>query len=685
MTATPAGNEPEESAYIVSMARMWRQEPLMKFPPANLLDRALSPYLLQHKTNPVHWREWGAAALAEAKAADKPILLSVGYAACHWCHVMAHESFEDVETAEMMNTLFINIKVDREERPDIDQIYMNALHATGQHGGWPLTMFLTPNGEPFWGGTYFPKHRQHGRPSFRDVLAAIAHAYRTEPATIRQNADAIGGALRNSLADRGNAGTEINREDLNSFWHAIGHALDPEFGGTGRSQKFPNAPLWDTLWRGSLRTRQSDLGTSCQRWLEAMCKGGIYDHVGGGLARYTVDREWKIPHFEKMLYDNAQFLRMLVQAHSRTKNPLFKAAMEQTIAFLQREMQSGEGGLISSYDADSEGEEGKFYVWNYAELEGLLGSDFPAFATTFDVHPQGNWEGVTILNRLGEPDSAGLRDFSSCLAILQKERAKRIPPGKDQKIVTEWNGLAVRALAECAFLLDRADWMNLASGIFWSIADRVLADGRLPQAFCEGKASGPCLLSGYAAMINAALTLHALTGATAFLDKARRWIDIADQWHGDGQGTHFYAASDAEGNLLRTYHDQDEATPASSSQMLEALARLSTLGSHPGDIDRARHYRDRLWDRIRNQPGGSASFLAAADTFFLMQKVEIPSADQSFTEVARNHMDPARDYVLKADMAEPRAIFCDVEGCRLPWPDPKEFGIRLREIESGLG
>src|SRR5215470_3059978 len=399
----------------------------------NRLARETSPYLLQHKHNPVDWWAWGTEALAEAKRANKPILLSVGYAACHWCHVMAHESFEDDATAQVMNDLFVNIKVDREERPDIDHIYMSALHHLGEHGGWPLTMFLTPAGEPVWGGTYFPNTARYGRPSFVDVLREVSRIFREEPANVEQNRKALMERLAQAAkpADR----VTLGARELDGAAAAIGRAFDPVNGGFRGAPKFPQCPMLEMLWRAFARTRDDRFAAVVELTLERMSDGGIYDHLGGAFSRYSVDERWLVPHFEKMLYDNAQLLELLALAHARTGKPLFATRARETVAWLAREMATPGGAFAASLDADSEGEEGKFYVWSLAEIEEVLGQEDAAlFARIYDVSAQGNFEGHNILNRL---KSLELRDkttearLAEMRAKLLKRRAERVRPGWD--------------------------------------------------------------------------------------------------------------------------------------------------------------------------------------------------------------------------------------------------------------
>ncbi len=343
----------------------------------NRLAQETSPYLLQHQHNPVDWWPWRPAALAEAKRTNRPILLSVGYAACHWCHVMAHESFEDDATATVMNELFVNIKVDREERPDIDQIYMSALHLLGEHGGWPLTMFLTPDGEPFWGGTYFPKTSRYGKPAFVDMLREVARVFREEPQSIEQNRSAL--MQRLSEVAVAKDGVTIGPAELNRVAQQLGGLIDPVHGGIRGAPKFPQCMLLEFLWRSGQRTGEQRYFAAVEITLERICQGGIYDHLGGGFSRYSVDERWLVPHFEKMLYDNALLLELLALAHGRSGNALFKTRAQETVAWLAREMTTAEGAFCASLDADSEGEEGKFYVWTEDEIARVLGADDAAF------------------------------------------------------------------------------------------------------------------------------------------------------------------------------------------------------------------------------------------------------------------------------------------------------------------
>ncbi len=444
----------------------------------NALAEETSPYLLQHKDNPVHWQAWSPTALAAARAADKPILLSIGYAACHWCHVMAHESFENRDVAALMNDLFVNIKVDREERPDLDTIYQYALALLGEQGGWPLTMFLMPTGEPFWGGTYFPPEARWGRPGFPDVLRAISNSYKTEREKVANNAAALKQGLARLSAPQGGAGLSIEATDR--IAGRLAREVDPVNGGIGDAPKFPQPGVFELLWRAFRRTRQEPLRHAVELTLTHISQGGIYDHVGGGYSRYAVDARWLVPHFEKMLYDNAQLVDLLTLAWQETGNGLYAMRVAETVDWISREMLTPEGGFSSSLDADSEHEEGKFYVWSEAEIDALLGERAPRFKAFYDVSAAGNWEGHTILNRLHHlelADPATEAELAACRAILFHAREERVHPGLDDKVLADWTGLMIAALANAATVFERPDWLDYAIDAFAFVAEQ-MSDAR---------------------------------------------------------------------------------------------------------------------------------------------------------------------------------------------------------------
>ncbi len=558
----------------------------------NRLARETSPYLLQHQTNPVDWWAWGPEALAEAKRNNKPILLSVGYAACHWCHVMAHESFEDDATAGVMNELFVNIKVDREERPDIDQIYMAALHHLGEQGGWPLTMFLTPDGEPIWGGTYFPNSSRYGRPAFVDVLREIARLFREEPQKIEDNRAALMERLAGAARKPGTA--TLGAAELDNAARQLGGLIDPVNGGTRGAPKFPQAALFELLWRAGLRTGEPRYFAAVDITLDHICEGGIYDHLGGGFSRYSVDERWLVPHFEKMLYDNAQLLELLAIAHVRSGKPLYRQRAQETVAWLAREMTTGEGAFSASLDADSEGEEGKFYVWSYAEVLNALGTeDGEFFARHYDVTPQGNFEGHNILNRLRPlPRSS---DDDARLAALRAKllavRATRVRPGLDDKVLADWNGLMIAALANASLMFAEPSWLEMAQRAFSFVARAMTRGDRLGHSWRQGQLKFPGLASDFAAMIRASLALYEATGQQGYLDQTLVWQRALDRDYSNVEtGAYYLTAADAEGLVIRPAATADEATPNHNAVAAQNLVRLALL---TGD-DTWRQKADRL-------------------------------------------------------------------------------------------
>jgi uncharacterized protein YyaL (SSP411 family) len=598
----------------------------------NRLQYETSPYLLQHKANPVHWWAWGPEALAEAKRTGKPILLSVGYAACHWCHVMAHESFEDSGTAEVMNELFVNIKVDREERPDIDAIYMGALHRLGEQGGWPLTMFLDSEAKPFWGGTYFPREARYGRPAFVTVLLRIAEAYRNQPEDVRKNTEALLAALKETP---GETSTNASRPRTKDVVAAIARAVDREHGGLSGAPKFPQWSVFWLLWRGAIRYDDPNARDAVTTTLRHICQGGIYDHLGGGFARYSVDEFWLIPHFEKMLYDNALLIDLLTEVWRETQDPLFKARIAETVAWLEREMIGEAGGFAASLDADSEGEEGKFYVWSAAEIEDVLGAEDAAFfSRVYGVTPDGNFEGQTILNRLGSlallsnEEEARLAELR---AKLLERRASRIRPGWDDKILADWNGLMIAALSRAAVVFERADWLALAERAFDCIVTKLAApDGRLFHAYRNGLAKAPATASDYANMTWAALRLFAATGSERYLEHARQWTGILDRHYWDrDRGGYFTAADDTADVVVRLKAASDDAAPNANAIQLSNLIALAALTGEVDYDERARRLLKAFAPAVALGPIGHCALLAAELDLDRLVQVAVSVTDGS--------------------------------------------------------
>ncbi len=625
----------------------------------NHLAQETSPYLLQHANNPVHWYPWGAQATAAAKARNVPILLSVGYAACHWCHVMAHESFEDEETAAVMNELFVNVKVDREERPDVDAIYMTALHSLGEQGGWPLTMFLTPEGAPFWGGTYFPRQAGFGRPSFKQVLREISRIYAEENEKVAANASAMKAHL--TAPTYAPETPDITQDLVIGLAERLTEdAFDPEWGGLKGAPKFPQYNLLWLLWRAGVLFDRPNARKTVRRALTAMCEGGIYDHLGGGFARYAVDERWLVPHFEKMLYDNALLVELLTDAWRDGQNPVFAARVGETVEWLLREMRTdgdtlvhGPGGtpqvqlqaFSSSYDADSEGEEGKFYVWDAGEIRHLLGEDdFKLFSAAYGVTAEGNWEGKLILNRLErlKGEHAETPETTERLAAMRdtlwRAREDRVKPALDDKILADWNGLAIAAVARAARVFRQPDWYAAARNAFRFVQTHMMGgDGRLHHSFRAGRASAPATSSDYANLIWAALRLHcegpavsssdAMTAETpdlaAPLDQALQWQAILDKHYWvEGRG-YALTADDTDDLFVRPQSARDDAVPNANAVAIANLSHLHLLTGDVAHLDRARALGEALRPDLARNLVAHAGVLAAACDLLVPQHVAV--------------------------------------------------------------
>jgi uncharacterized protein YyaL (SSP411 family) len=671
----------------------------------NRLGDETSPYLLQHKDNPVHWQAWGPAALAEAKRENKPILLSVGYAACHWCHVMAHESFENEVTAALMNELYVNIKVDREERPDLDAIYQSALALLGQQGGWPLTMFLTPEARPFWGGTYFPPQERWGRPGFPQVLKGIADAYRNDPGKVGENVTALGNALA-KLADP-QSGSPASREILDRIAERLLQEVDLQHGGIGGAPKFPQVPVFELLWRAGKRSGERRYPDAVHLTLLRMGQGGIYDHLGGGFSRYATDAEWLVPHFEKMLYDNAALLELMAHAWQDTAAPLYEQRIRETVAWLLREMRAapspdGRQAFASALDADSEGVEGKFYVWSEAEIDAALGKDADLFKQHYDVTPGGNWEGHTILNRSANPsfaDAATESKLASCRAILLARRDKRIRPGWDDKVLADWNGLMIAALARAADIFGEQEWLQAAGEAFAFVRKQMTANGRLLHSWRAGKARHPASLDDYANMARAALILAEITGDKTYIADAETWVAVLERHYWDKEaGGYFFAADDTKDLILRNKSAVDHATPAGNATMVEVLARLFYLTGKTAYRDRADALMGAFSGEIQKNFFPLASFLNACELAQeALQIVIVGQRGEADTDALlitlRSHSLP--DLVLSVigpeeqlpdshpaagkgqENSRATAYICKGMVCSLPLTDPTSFDKAL--------
>jgi uncharacterized protein YyaL (SSP411 family) len=664
----------------------------------NRLAHETSPYLLQHKSNPVNWWPWGPAALQEAKLNNKPILLSVGYAACHWCHVMAHESFEDPATAEVMNQLFVNIKVDREERPDIDQIYMSALHLLGERGGWPLTMFLTPDGEPFWGGTYFPNTSRFGRPGFVDVLRNVARIFREEPQNVEHNRAALMARLSEAARPKGRVTIGLAESDRAAS--QILGMIDPVHGGLRGAPKFPQAMVLEFLWRAGQRTGDERYFAAVELTLENICQGGIYDHLGGGFSRYSVDERWLVPHFEKMLYDNALLLELLALAYQRSGRDLYRVRARETVEWLGREMTTPQGAFCASLDADSEGQEGKFYVWSWPEIVAVLGEGEAAFFSAhYDVTPEGNFEGHTILNRLNDlPHSAA--DEARLLPMRQKllaARSARIRPGLDDKILADWNALMIAALVQAGIAFQEPSWLQHAARAFMFIDGKMSHGDRLGHSWREGRLLFPGLASDHAAMIRAALCLHEATGEAGYLERALDWQAGLDRHYANPDvGGYFLTANDAEGLVVRPNSTADEATPNHNALAAQNLVRLAFFSGQ----DAWRAQADKLFDGLLPIANENlfmhVGLLNALDLRLRAAEIVVtgkgPRADE--LGAAALALPPLDRIVLRAPspealpdwhpaqeqiraLSEPAAFICVAEKCSLPVHRPEQISETL--------
>ncbi|MCB9959222.1 MAG: thioredoxin domain-containing protein [Rhodospirillaceae bacterium] len=630
---------------------------------ANRLAQETSPYLLQHADNPVDWMAWGPAALARAQAENKPILLSVGYAACHWCHVMAHECFENPDIAALMNARFVNIKVDREERPDIDTIYQTALAMMGQQGGWPLTMFLTPDGKPFWGGTYFPPVDAHGRPGFPTVLKAIADTYAGEPDRVAHNVNALAGGL--ATLSQNQTGGPFELKVLDDIALRFAREFDLTHGGIAGAPKFPQCPILALLWRAWRRRGENLTGPrDCVLvTLTRMCQGGIYDHLGGGFARYSTDAAWLVPHFEKMLYDNAQLLELLAHAWQDTRDPLYAARAAETVDWLIREMIAANGAFAATLDADSEGEEGKFYVWTEAEIDTALAdaglADHAAeLKRVYGVTAGGNWEGKTILTRglapgLEDPDTEAR--LAEARAALLARRARRVRPGWDDKVLADWNGLMIAALAQAGLAFDRPDWVGLARSAFDAVLRDLVVDGRLQHAWRLGRTTAVGLLDDHAAMARAALALFEATGDAACLTTARDLAAAANRHFWDTtDGGYFFTADDAEALIVRTKSAHDAATPSGNAMMLEVLARLFVLTGDSAYARRAQDLATAFAGELARNFFPLATYLNAVELMASAVIVVVVGDGPAAEDLARAVLDlslPNRVFLLVPDAA----------------------------------
>lgn len=687
----------------------------------NFLNEETSPYLLQHKDNPVHWHPWGEAALEAARDTGKPILLSVGYAACHWCHVMAHESFEDAGVAAVMNAHFVNIKVDREERPDIDAIYMSALHLLGQQGGWPLTMFLTPDGEPFWGGTYFPKEPNYGRPGFIQVLEEVARIFREEPQKVDKNRKALVAALAEQSATA-RPGEPTAQVPL-IVAEKLLPMMDAENGGIEGAPKFPQVPILGLLWRAHLKTGRADFSQAVTRALDHMSEGGIYDHLGGGYARYSVDEFWLAPHFEKMLYDNALLIDLLTTVWQETRKPLYARRVRETIEWIAREMVV-EGGaeqgasssrseaqtnkaFAASLDADSEGVEGKFYVWSEAEIDNLFTpAEADLFKAAYNVSAEGNWEETNILNRLARADLPLTAEEEAALEPLKArlfvERDLRVHPGFDDKVLSDWNGMAIAALARAGAAFGESDWVAMAASAFRFVMETMRVDGRLHHAWREGRLQHIAMADDLANMAAAALALNEATGDGAYVEAAESLVAELDAHYRDEKnGGYFFTADDAPALIVRRRTVADDATPAANGTMPGVLARLALLTGKPNYMARADEIIRAFAGELQQNIFPLGTYIASFETRLKPLQIVLVGTPEETAALARAAFGvslPDRVLMRVADDealpeghpasgkgkqdGKPTAYVCAGETCSLPLTDKDALRDVLVSLRS---
>jgi len=664
----------------------------------NRLIHETSPYLLQHAHNPVDWYPWGEEALQRARAEDKPIFLSIGYSACHWCHVMERESFEDEETAALMNELFVNIKVDREERPDLDAIYMDAVQAMTGQGGWPMSVWLTPDGKPFYGGTYFPKEPRYGMPSFQQVLRAVAEAYRERREMVEGQAERLASMLRRTASLRAEGG-ELGEEILEEALGQMRQYFDEEEGGFGSQPKFPQPMTLDFALTQYVRTGNLDALYMAELTLEKMAHGGIYDQLGGGFHRYSVDAIWLVPHFEKMLYDNAQLLRTYLHAWQVTQRPLFRRVVEETIDYVLREMTAPDGGFYSTQDADSEGHEGKFFLWSQQEIESLLDPHTAAiFCDHYGVSAPGNFEGKNILSVVRSVEQVAQRfriseaEVEDALrrarAILFAHREKRVKPARDEKILTEWNGLMIHALAECGVVLERQDALTAAvRAAEFILAQMSQPDGRLYRSYKDGRARFNAYLEDYASLIRGLIALYEATFDLRWLGEATRLAQIMFEQFHDPAGGFFQTGVDHEQLVARRKDFVDNAVPSGNSLAAEALLRLSVFLDKPEYRTEAGRILLMMKDAMARQPTGFGRLLCVLDAYLspsqeivIVGRRDDPATAALLAEVRRRFLphailalkEPEQESVLPLLQGrtlvdgKATAYVCENYACKLP-------------------
>ena len=679
----------------------------------NRLINETSPYLQQHANNPVEWYPWGPEALERAKEEEKPILLSIGYAACHWCHVMERESFEDPDIAEVMNQNFVNIKVDREERPELDSIYMQAVQAMTGRGGWPMTVFLTPDLKPFYSGTYFPPEDRMGMPGFPRLLMALTDAYRERRADVLQAAEEVNAFLQRS-ATVGVSTEPLTDDLLRGAFRQIASAFDGVYGGLGGAPKFPQPMTWEFLLRYAHRTGEQGPQSMVQLTLTRMVQGGLYDHLAGGFHRYTVDGKWLVPHFEKMLYDNALIARLYLHAYQGTGRPLYRQVVEAVLDYLLRDMRDPAGGFASSQDADSEGEEGIFYVWSAQELRDVLGDeDAAVLARYFGVTEAGNFEGRNVLHRFSAPEAV-----ASGLGITPEELAETVARGseklhavrrtrewplRDEKVLTAWNAMVLGALAEAAATLERPDYLEEARVTARFLLGALRRDGRVLRTYRDGQAKLPGYLEDYAFLVDGLISLYEASLEQPWLDEARALADaMLDLFWDEGRGTFYDTARDHETLIVRPRDIFDNAMPCGSSTATLALLRLGALTGQEVYRGAAVRALRSVRGLLAQHPAGFGHWLCALD-FYLSTPKEVaivgPRDDAGTAALlAAAHRDFLPNKVVAGAESEeegegsgipllemrgmiggrPTAYVCENYACMMPVNEPEAMLEQLR-------
>jgi len=599
----------------------------------NRLINETSPYLLQHAHNPVDWYPWGPEALERARTEDKPILLSIGYSACHWCHVMERESFENEEIAALMNESFVSIKVDREERPDLDSIYMTAVQAMTGQGGWPMTVFLTPDGKPFYGGTYFPPEDRGGLPAFPRVVQSLARAYRENRGDVVQTTQKLVDQIRRASSGVTNL-EPLTIDILHQAFSGIAGQFDHRHGGTGLQPKFPQPMIYEFLIRYHLRFESPNALDMVELTLEKMAHGGIYDQLGGGFHRYSTDTYWLVPHFEKMLYDNALLARLYLHAFQVTGKPLYRRIVEETLDYVSREMTGPEGGFYSAQDADSEGVEGKFFVWRPEEIADLLGKeDAEIVNRLYGVTRTGNFEGQSILHvaepaekvamDAGMPQSELTELVRRSKAMLLEARESRVHPGRDDKVLTSWNGLMLRAFAEAGAVLDRPDYVSIANQNAKFLLDTLRRGDRLLRTYREGKANLNGYLEDYAFLIDGLIALHEATFDQRWLREAiALGKGMVDLFWEERDGVWYDTGRDHEALIVRPRDVSDNAIPSGGSMATDVLIRLAVITGDSELNRRAAESLRSVRELMSRVPGGAGHWLGALD-FYLSSPKEI--------------------------------------------------------------